>query len=373
MKILIVTGIFPPEIGGPAPYAANLATKLIQAGHIVDLITYSDLETYEGDLKYPFHVTRVLRQGKLSNYARMFWLLFRNIKKYNVVYSLDWFSVGVPLYLASYLKRKRYIVRVGGGYLWERYLAENNPPMPMRAFYEKLLFKKYPIMYFLIRQVLRNAAYVVFNSQTQAELYNRYYEINPESIRVIYNPVTKVLIPVSRTAPTKEIFFVGRFIAMKNIESLLRAFAKLKDTTYTLSLIGEGPRAELLLGLTKELGIADRVTWSGPLPQEELYTRIINCAYVVLPSWTDISPNQIYECMALGIPFLLTKENYLAINEEEFLKIDPTNVDDIAEKMNLLSDPKMYGPFTQELKQIDFSYTWDEAVKDHMRLFNTLV
>jgi glycosyltransferase involved in cell wall biosynthesis len=372
MKILIATGIFPPEIGGPAPYAANLGTKLIQAGHIVDLVTFSDVETFEGDTKHPFQIKRIVREDKLSNYAKMFWYLLRNVKKYDVVYSLDWFSLGVPLYFASLITGKKYSVRVGGAYIWEKYLADNHPPVTLREFYEQELFRRYPLMFVLIKLVLKKATHVIFNSQIQAGLYKQYYGISDERISVIYNPVSRIIIPVTRTIPTKEIVFYGRFIAMKNIESLLRAFAKLKDTSYTLVLIGDGPRTETLLDLSKELNLTDRISWYAAMPQQQLYERIINCAYMVLPSWTDISPNQVYECLALGIPFLITKENFLAINEENFLTVDPRSVDDIAEKMNLLTDPKMYEQFMFDLKRIDFTYSWDEALRDHLEIFNNL-
>lgn len=77
--------------------------------------------------------------------------------------------------------------------------------------------------------------------------------------------------------------------------------------------------------------------------------------------------------MSLRIPFLLTKENYLAINSEEFLKIDPASVDDIAGKVNLLSDDYTYKTFTQQLAQLKFDYSWDAAANDHLELFKKLI
>jgi glycosyltransferase involved in cell wall biosynthesis len=107
--------------------------------------------------------------------------------------------------------------------------------------------------------------------------------------------------------------------------------------------------------------------------QKDLYQRIIQCKYAIVPSWTDISPNQIYECLALHIPFLLTKENYLAINQEEFLKIDPNSVDDIAAKMNSLLDGPTYSAFIEQQRRIKFAYSWDDATREHMELFYKLV
>src|SRR5688572_10914080 len=42
MKVLIVTGVFPPAIGGPATHAADVADELRARGHTVTVFTLSD-------------------------------------------------------------------------------------------------------------------------------------------------------------------------------------------------------------------------------------------------------------------------------------------------------------------------------------------
>ena len=109
------------------------------------------------------------------------------------------------------------------------------------------------------------------------------------------------------------------------------------------------------------------------MSQKDLYRRITNCAYVVIPSWTDVSPHQAYECLVQGIPFLITKENYLSINEYDFLKIDPSSVDDIAEKMNSLLDPQKYTEFSEQLSEISFSHPWSQVLAEHLKIFNMAI
>ena len=51
LKILIATGIYPPDIGGPATYAYNLSRELTRLGHEVNVLTYSDDQSgCEGNL-----------------------------------------------------------------------------------------------------------------------------------------------------------------------------------------------------------------------------------------------------------------------------------------------------------------------------------
>lgn len=376
MRILLITGIFEPELGGPATYTVHLGNMLVSLGHTVRVITYSDVENFDHDKKYPFELVRIIRRGKLSNYTRFFFAVFKNIRRFDVIYSLDWVSAGLPLRLAALITGKKFAVRVGGGYIWEKYLAEGRQPVTLKDFYQKGLHREYPVLYFIIKFVLRGADFIVFNSIEQANLYRTYYKLNECSVRVIQNATPEKLdFGIKRDAShiSNEIIFAGRFIKMKNVEAAIEAFARLKDASSDLILIGEGPTEKILRTLVEKLGISNRVKFETPLSQKALYQRIIQCRYVLLPSWTDISPNQIYECLALEIPFLLTKENYLTINQDDFLKINPTSIDDIAAKMNSLLDEGVYNEFTERLKRIKFSYSWKDVTNEHLELFKKLL
>ena len=39
MKIVVVSGIWPPDVGGPASHAPALAEALLEAGHTVEVVT----------------------------------------------------------------------------------------------------------------------------------------------------------------------------------------------------------------------------------------------------------------------------------------------------------------------------------------------
>jgi glycosyltransferase involved in cell wall biosynthesis len=377
MKVLIATGIFKPEPGGPATYAAELGRRLHSTGHPVTVVTYSNKAHFDLDTSYPFIIRRVVRtRNKIINYYRYFSALMKEIEKHSLIYTLDWFSAGLPVMLAAKRKNKKYIVRVGGGYIWEKYLSQGKPPVTLKEFYERKMYRRYYIMYYIIKKVLQNASWVIFNSDDQRELYHKYYKLDPHKTSVIYNPVpenkfgTLVRTYEQRFARRdKEIVFAGRFIKMKNVEAAVRAFHKLEDKEFRLLLIGEGPTESLLRQLVTDLKLEDRVEFLPSMSQMNLYRRIINCYYLILPSWTDVSPNQINEAMSLGIPFLLTKENYLSINNQKFLTIDPNSVDDIANKMNSLLDPRQYEAFIHSLSKLSMNQTWNHAVVEHMRIF----
>src|SRR5690348_4426248 len=60
LKLLIITGIFPPDIGGPASYVPSIAGELVNRGHKVVVLTLSDTVDHD-DRSYCFQVHRIRR------------------------------------------------------------------------------------------------------------------------------------------------------------------------------------------------------------------------------------------------------------------------------------------------------------------------
>ena len=42
MKLLIATGMFPPDVGGPATYSQTIAEEFSKRGHNITIVTYGD-------------------------------------------------------------------------------------------------------------------------------------------------------------------------------------------------------------------------------------------------------------------------------------------------------------------------------------------
>jgi len=104
----------------------------------------------------------------------------------------------------------------------------------------------------------------------------------------------------------------GRLEPYKGHHVLLRACAALERPVRCV-LIGEGPQRSRLEALARELGIAERVEFTGPLPQGDLvriYGRadLFVLASVVLEQSgkRDVIPNVLAEAMAMELPVVAT-------------------------------------------------------------------
>lgn len=100
---------------------------------------------------------------------------------------------------------------------------------------------------------------------------------------------------------TIKILFVGRFIAVKNLECLLRAVALLgTEQNWELILCGDGDERGTLQKLIGTLGLADRVTLLGY--RQDVYSIMQQSDVLVMPSWYEGMPNVLLEGLTIGIP-----------------------------------------------------------------------
>jgi glycosyltransferase involved in cell wall biosynthesis len=104
----------------------------------------------------------------------------------------------------------------------------------------------------------------------------------------------------------------GRLEPYKGHHVLLRAVAQI-STRARLIIVGEGPQRAKLEQLAAELGIGDRVEFTGPVPQArlgELYAQadVFVLASVILErsGKRDVIPNVLVEAMAMRVPVVAT-------------------------------------------------------------------
>ena len=96
-------------------------------------------------------------------------------------------------------------------------------------------------------------------------------------------PAATELFTPDGTRERHRLLFVGRLNAQKGIELLLRALGAMR-TPAQLAIVGDGPEREPLRALAASLGVADRVTWHGALPQTALPGLYRRASVLVVPS-----------------------------------------------------------------------------------------
>ena len=168
---------------------------------------------------------------------------------------------------------------------------------------------KVRVYHWLDRRLLPAADRIVVMSQLQAASFGG----AGGPVRQIYNAVIPV--PdvaggeqIARVAalPRPRVGVVGRLSAEKGVDVLLRAVRLLRDAGRSLTLVvaGDGPERGACETLAGSLGVAEDVTFLGPvLPVEPLYPEL---DLVVIPSRSEGLPNVLLEAFRADRPVVST-------------------------------------------------------------------
>jgi glycosyltransferase involved in cell wall biosynthesis len=372
MKILLASGIFKPEAGGPPTYVANLGIELVKMGNVVKVITYSDKKKYYFDKEFPFEVERIKRKSIISNYLKYYICVFRNIGNYDVIYTFDYFSAGIPSLVAVKIKRKKIIARTGGDLLWERYLSATKEGVTMKDYYRQKLYLKNIIKYKLAKVFFKFCDLVIFNTSFQGEIFKKYYDIDKSKVKYLANPVQEKNISIRANQINQDIIWAGRMEEKNNIRRLVKVFCGLNFKDFRLILVGEGSLKEEMIQYTKKQDYQN-ILFKEKMANEDLLELLTKSYGMILPSYTDISPNLAIECVATKTPFIITKEHGIDWLRGKLLEFDPINEQEMKNAIIKFVNPEFYNKYKEKIKNINYNYTYRQAAIDTVEIINKII
>ena len=113
----------------------------------------------------------------------------------------------------------------------------------------------------------------------------------------------------SNTQGERVVLWVGNLSGIKGPDDAVRAFAQIDERQtpkVQLVVIGEGRMQGQLEGLTRELGLLERVTFLGSCPHEDVAQWMSRADCLLLSSHSEGMPNVILEALASGTPVVAT-------------------------------------------------------------------
>ncbi len=373
MKILLATGIFFPDVGGPAIHVEKIASRLTKEGHSVDVLAYGD----PNEKEFPYKVHRIGRKHhKLIQWLLYFIKAIRLSSSADLVYAFDPTAAGVPARFSSSLFNKPFFIRVGGDPIWEREAEMGRRIMPITNYYEKGLYiEDQPTLFKIIRWVVTGADKVVFYNTFWRDFYHDYYGLDTNKVTIIKNPVFKRESATDVLADEPVILFAGRFVTYKNLPLVMRAFdnVRAKLGKGKLELIGKGPDKEELLDLRAKLSNKDHISFVESVPQEVLFEKIKESAIAIGPALSEFNPNFILESLSFGKPVILSKGHGLSVELPEEFLFDPLNQDELESKITYLFDSENYRKAVATINSIDMNQTWENVTDSHTELINSLL
>lgn len=179
---------------------------------------------------------------------------------------------------------------------------------------------------------------------------------------------------------TPDFLFIGRMVYYKGCDVLLSAFARMEEKNCKLTMVGDGVLLEQLRAQAEELGIADRVEFTGAVSKEELKRRIADCDVFVLPS---VARSEAFglvqiESMAYGKPVINTDlpsgVPYVSLNGVTGITVPPEDENALARAMDTLArDGQLrisYGIAARE--RVEREYRMDVMTSRVLKLYTEL-
>lgn len=299
MKVLIVTGIFPPDIGGPATYVPHIARALVARGHTITVLTLSERVNHE-DGDYPFTVVRLPRRAfKPWRWAQTVATILQSGRGADVLFVN---GLAMEAALANFVLRKCLVMKVVGDLAWERATARGWTHDGFEEFQQKRYGLRVEVLKWLRAWWTRRTDRVIVPSRYLARWAAR-WGMSEEKIVVIYNAVEPAKATRPATLPLKTpvtAVTVGRLVPHKRIDWILEAVARIKDLG--LVVVGDGPERERLERIALDLGLKDQTFFAGQRERSEALALMAACDLFLLNSTYEGLPHVVLEAMALGLP-----------------------------------------------------------------------
>lgn len=313
MNILIAADIFPPDIGGPATYAHELAHSLVERGHAVSVLCYQSkrmsLPTY------PFTVACIDNALPVSlKYAKYYWSAVKLARSADVVYAMGPVNAGFPAIRAARKAGVPFAVKVVGDYAWEQAWVQKGLRMPFDEFQHDQMSGKIFLLREIQKYVTSHADTVIVPSEFLKKVA-RGWGVSEQSLCVIYNAANNADLKNNMTRSTAQktigiqgaiVLAVGRLVPWKNNEMFVDLWHRLlrEIPQVKLVVVGEGEERSRIEKRIRTQQLEKAIFFVGKKSAAELAQYYAAASVVVLNSSYEGLSHVLLEAYRYGIPII---------------------------------------------------------------------
>lgn len=370
LRILVVTQDFPPETGGVQAYLFELVRHFHRMGYSVTVVCPGSKDTPS---PLPPEV-RVIRIGIHSSwlFLPLLFRLPRILKEgefTHVVYA-QWQGVLSELLLPHRGRKHQSLCLVCGRELLTSVL------IPFHGLLSRWAFRRVDI-------AIPISAAVESLFRTRIPFANRIVRIHPGVDPERFHPVEALSLRKRYNLDGGPVVVcIARMVHRKGMDLLIKAFTKVLQRVPSAWLVlgGDGPEAIALRKLAAELGIADRVCFTGRIPDSELVMHYSLATIFALPSRQgpkDVEGFGIVylEAGACDVPVIGTRTGGIVDAVEEGrtgLLVPQEDVESLTTALlRLLENPEEASQFGHRARQrILRELTWEQTGDQFLKLMD---
>lgn len=342
MKVLLISSVYPPRIGGPSLQTQRIAQRFIDRGIEVQVVTYGDRRlsgTIDG-------VPVMFLDGQpYPNFIKKFW---RNVQVYqdlnHLIQSFQPTVIHVQtaagnLAILSGILANQYripsLIKYTGDLVWEssnehKFAIEVEPTQSFHLrrlhqistlcleFIERYLFSLYDCIWattptfkaqlihrfhiprkkiLLLPNFIDLSPFLQVAAERHADReHHLVYTANSPSIYLTDKPFSEEL----------TLLTVARLRPWKGVDQCIQAMAQLTELPVRLKIVGDGTPVyeEYLHKLATQLGVSNLVEFIGAVPPEQIAETYRTADLFVLASQYEPFGIVLLEAMAAGVPIV---------------------------------------------------------------------
>lgn len=293
MKILLVTGIFPPDIGGPATFIPNLARYLENKGHEVRILTLADQVNNQVDDE--FQITRIRRSlPKPLRMSLAIALIILINKDFKVFANGMHEEVGISLAL----RKRPAIAKIVGDPVWERSRNAGTSKLGIVEFNASRQSIRVKAQRRLIAFSLNKFSGITAPSLELCSLIAS-WKVRKQ-ITYIANG-TSVKSDIEKPPCAYDLICISRLVSWKNIKIHIDIASEIGKN---LAIVGIGPEEEELIAYAKSkhceavfLGEKNRSQIASLLKQSKVF--------IMMSEYEGLSFS-LLEAMSFGLPAIVS-------------------------------------------------------------------
>ena len=298
-RIVIATGLYPPDIGGPATYSRMLCDELPRHGIRADVVAFGS----------------VRHLPKIARHVAYFMKVFRASQRADMIFAQDPVSVGLPAALAAITARRPLTMKIVGDYAWEQGVQRFGVTELLDDFAGKKYGWRVEALRRIERWTARRSRVIIVPSEYLKKVILR-WGVAEADISVIPNAYEALESRISREAARELLGLsgfilvsAGRLTPWKGFSALAALFPEIKKEIpdARLLIIGSGPEEERLKQEIKNIRCEKDIILAGAVPRSVLLQYLAGADVFVLNTAYEGMSHVLLEAAAAGLPIITTR------------------------------------------------------------------
>ena len=367
MKILLINwmDMANPAAGGAEVHLTEIFTRFVERGDEVTLVCSG----FQGGNRYDeYKGISVIRVGNRETFNFVAPSILSRLDR-EMQFDLVAEDINkVPLFTPLYL-RKPLLVLIPHLFGKAVYRETNF----VLASYVYLMEKPIPLVY-------RNAVFEVISDSTARDVIHR--GVHSDRVHVVYCGMdhgTYTFDPAVSKFDQPTILYVGRIKRYKSVDVIIRALPEViaKIPSVRLAVVGSGDNMEELRSLARELGVAERVVFTGYVSTAEKVDWMRRSQVIVNPSPREGWGLTNIEANACGVPAVASDADGLRDSVRDGVTGMLFPYGDhrtLAERLiHILTDDSLRNTLTANALDWANTFTWENAARETMEIVDKMV